>query len=300
MIDQAHNDLLNMVENIRVNSRHGRHSPHKPLLLLLSIGRHFNGHERLATFGEIEGDLNRLIRRYGLPNSRETAYHPFWRLRNDGLWEIDRPDLVRETSQGTPYISDLRDHQIRGGLVPGFPKAMDEDPDFARRTTLSLLNRYFPPSLHDDVLQAVRLGWAMGSNPSTGTKSIQLARDPRFRREVLSAYQNRCAVCALHVRFDCQPVALEAAHIMWHSEGGPACVSNGIALCVLHHKFFDEGLFTVSTDLVVRVGESVVGDSFDEVLGKFAGLVLRVVPDRPDQRPDPKYLQWHARKVFRG
>lgn len=300
MTNENPNDLLDMVENIRVNARHGRHSPHKPLLLLLSIGRHFNGHERLATFGEIEGDLNRLIRRYGLPNSRETAYHPFWRLRHDGLWEIDRPDLVRESPQGTPYVSDLRDHEIRGGLVPSFLNAVDADFGFAGRVTLSLLNRYFPPSLHGDVLRLVGLGWTMRSNPSTGTKSVQLARDPRFRQEVLPAYQNRCAVCALHVRVDCQPVALEAAHIMWHSAGGPACVSNGIALCVLHHKFFDEGLFTVSTDLVVRVGESAAGDSIDEVLGKFAGSVLRVVPDCPDQRPDPKYLQWHAREVFRS
>ena len=76
MTSNLHDDLLNTVQNIRVYSRHGRRSPHKPLLLLLSIGRHLNGHGRLATFGDIERDLNRLIRRFGLPDSRENAYHP--------------------------------------------------------------------------------------------------------------------------------------------------------------------------------------------------------------------------------
>ena len=299
MTYEATDDLLNMVENIRVHSRHGRHSPHKPLLLLLFIGRHFNGHERLATFGEIESDLNRLIRRYGLPNSKESAYHPFWRLRNDGLWEIDRPNLVRESSQGTPYVSDLREHAIRGGLTSGFLKAMDTDHEFAWRATLSLLDRYFPPSLHEDVLRAVALGWVVARNPLTGRNSLQLARDPRFRAEVLCAYQNRCAVCALDVRLGCQTFALEAAHIMWHSAGGPPRVDNGLALCVLHHKFFDSGLFTVSSDLIVRVAKSVEGESVHESLNQFGNSVLRVIPEYPHQRPAPEYLQWHAREVFR-
>ena len=47
MTSSRNDDLLDRVQAIRVNSRHGRRSPHKPLLLLLSIGRHFNGHERL-------------------------------------------------------------------------------------------------------------------------------------------------------------------------------------------------------------------------------------------------------------
>ena len=97
MTTPTHDDLLAKVQRIRVNKRHGRHSPHKPLLLLLSIGRHLNKCERLAKFSDIEADLNRLILRYGLPDSRESAHLPFWLLRNDGLWEIDRPELVRIT-----------------------------------------------------------------------------------------------------------------------------------------------------------------------------------------------------------
>ena len=299
MTSNSHDDLLKRVQTIRVYSRHGRRSPHKPLLLLLSIGRHLNGHERLATFGNIEGDVNRLIRRFGLPDSRENAYLPFWHLRNDGLWQIDRPKLVRKTKSGSAYISDLREHDIRGGLVQDFLNALDTDPGFAWRVVLSLLNDYFPPSLHEDVLRDVGLVGKVGPSQLINTKSGQEGRDRRFREMVLQAYKSRCALCELDVQVDGQPIGIEAAHIKWHSARGPAQVENGMTLCVLHHKFFDSGLFTVLPDLTVRVGGLAVGKSVEDSLTKYGGLVLPVIPDRPDQRPSPRYLEWHTRAVFK-
>ena len=74
------------------------------------------------------------------------------------------------------------------------------------------------------------------------------------------------------MQFDGQPIGLEAAHIKWHSVGGPPEVENGLALCVLHHKFFDSGLFTVLADLTILVGGLAVGDSVDESLNKFGGI----------------------------
>ena len=292
--------LLKRVQTIRVDTRHGRRSPHKPLLLLLSIGRHFNGHERLGAFDDIEGELNRLLRRFGLPDSRENAYHPFWHLRNDGLWEIDRPELVRMTTAGHAYISDLREHGIRGGLAQDVLSVLERNPGLAWRVVQGLLNDFFPPSLHEDVLVDVGLAGKVGLGDLAGTKSRQEGRDRSFREVVLRAYESRCALCELDVRVDEQPIGLEAAHIKWHSAGGPAQVANGMALCVLHHKFFDSGLFTVLSDLTVLVGGLAVGESVEELLNKYRGLVLPLFPDRPDERPASKYLEWHARAVFRA
>ena len=291
---------MDRVQKIRVDSRHGRRSPHKPLLLLLSIGRHFNGHERLATFGDIEGDLNRLIRRFGLPDSRENAYLPFWHLRNDGLWQIDRPELVGVTTAGHAHISDLREHGIRGGLSQDFLNVLERDPYLAWRVVGSLLNDYFPPSLHEDVLRDVGLDGKIGLGELTYTKSRHEARDRGFRELVLRAYKSRCALCELDVWVDGKPIGLEAAHIKWHSERGPAQIGNGMALCLLHHKFFDSGLFTVLPDLTVIVAGLAVGDSVEESLNKYGGSVLPVIPDRSSQRPASKYLEWHRRAVFRA
>ena len=293
-------DLLKRVQTIRVGTRHGRRSPHKPLLLLLAIGRHFNGYERLATFGDLEVDLNKLIRRFGLPGSRENAYHPFWHLRNDGLWEIDRPELVRMTTAGHSYISDLREHGIRGGLAKSVLNILDKDPGLAWRLVQGLLNEFFPPSLHEDVLIDVGLPGKLSLVDLTGTKSRQEGRDRSFRKLVLRAYGSRCALCGLDVRVDDQPIGLEAAHIKWHSAGGPAQVANGMALCVLHHKFFDSGLFTVLSDHTILVGSVAVGESVEDSLNKYRGLYLPTIPDRAAERPASKFLEWHARAVFKS
>ena len=252
------------------------------------------------SFNDIEGDLNRLIHRFGLPDSRENAYLPFWHLRNDGLWEIDRPERVRMTSSGSAYISDLREHDIRGGLVEDFLDALQKNLDSVWLVVRSLLDNYFPPSLHEDILGEVGLLGKVGMRQPISMRARPEPRDRSFRNLVLRAYMERCALCELHVRVDGQPVGLEAAHIQWHSANGPAQISNGIALCALHHKFFDLGLFTVLSDLTVLVGGLAVGDSVDESLNKYEGLLLPVIPDHPDLRPGPAYLEWHAQAVFKG
>jgi putative restriction endonuclease len=54
-------------------------------------------------------------------------------------------------------------------------------------------------------------------------------------------------------------LGIEAAHIMWHQAGGPATIQNGLALCILHHKLFDRGVFTFSEDRMVQVSELAHG-----------------------------------------
>ncbi len=300
MTSSSGDHLLQRVQTMRVAVRHGRPSPHKPLLLLLSIGRHLNGQQRLITYGEVEGDLNGLIRCFGLPDSRENAHYPFWHLTNDRLWEVDRPELVRTTTAGDAYLSDLREHDIRGGLTQDFVYALDSNPDFAWRVVGSLLNNYFPPSLHQDILESVGVVGKVGPSWPVYTMPRQDARDPRFREVVLQAYNSRCALCEFDVQVAGQPIGIEAAHIKWHCAKGPAKVDNGMALCVLHHKFFDAGLFTVLTDLTVLVGGLASGDSVEESLNKYGGSVLQVIPDRSDQRPAARFLTWHERAVFKS
>ena len=149
----------------------------------------------------------------------------------------------------------------------------------------------FLESLHQDILDAVGLTF------ETGSKARK--RDPAFRQRVLKAYEYRCAVCGFDVRLGTVPIALDAAHIRWHQAGGPDIEGNGLALCVLHHKTFDLGAFTVS-DGVVLVSDRAHGTAgFEEWLMAHHGLPLRD-PQRPDWRPEPGHLAWHGREVFKG
>ena len=244
--------------------------------------------------------MNRLIRRFGLPVSQLNPHYPFWRLRNDdGLWEIDRANLVRETASGDPLVSSLRDDRIRGGLPREFIDSLDASPELTWSVIRNLLSDYFPPSLHDDLLVDVGLGDRVAYSESIFTKSRPRRGSDNFRKEVLLAYERRCAVCGFDVQVDNAPIGIEAAHIRWHSANGPASVRNGIALCVLHHKFFDFGLFTLLSDLTVQVGGSAEGNDVERSLNQYAGSPLRVIPGNNDRRPASGYLEWHRRTVFK-
>ena len=75
-----------------------------------------------------------------------------------------------------------------------------------------------------------------------------------FRERVLDAYRERCALCRLRHR-----ELLDASHIAPDSapEGEPV-VSNGLALCKLHHAAFDGYILTVDPDYKVRVRRDVL------------------------------------------
>lgn len=71
--------------------------------------------------------------------------------------------------------------------------------------------------------------------------SERYKRDPKFKSEVLGAYDQKCAVCSIQLGI------IEAAHIIPHShENGSDNIQNGIALCPNHHTMFDSGLIGIS------------------------------------------------------
>jgi putative restriction endonuclease len=82
----------------------------------------------------------------------------------------------------------------------------------------------------------------------------QRVHQESFRRRVLEAYREHCAVCRLrHDRL------LEAAHILpdGHPRGEPV-VTNGLALCKLHHAAFDANLLGVTPDYRVQLSEAIL------------------------------------------
>jgi hypothetical protein len=70
-------DILARVGSLNLWKRHGERAPHKPLLLLLALGRLQRGEPRLAPFIGIEPRLNELLpgdppdrRQHVLPRTR--------------------------------------------------------------------------------------------------------------------------------------------------------------------------------------------------------------------------------------
>jgi putative restriction endonuclease len=110
-----------------------------------------------------------------------------------------------------------------------------------------------------------------------------------FRRRVVNAYRERCALCHLRHR-----ELLDAAHITADTDPtGEPLVSNGMALCKLHHAAFDAFFFTVTPDYLVEVKPSIRGEEDGPML--IVGLQeihgqRILLPAREDYHPNRERL----------
>ena len=283
---------------LRVWTSGDNRAPYKPLMVLWFIARCLAGKHRLVSFEEVEVNYVNLIRQFGPHRkSANRASLPFWHLRNDGIWEIDRPSLVRQTSKGDAYVSDLRRHGIEAGILPEYYKALRDCPEAALSIVEELLASHFPSSLHQDILDAIEFP----RDESLTSRTIAIRRrDPMFRKSVLAAYQYRCGVCEISLSIAGRTVGLEAAHIRWHSAAGSEEINNGLSLCNLHHVIFDSGGFTLLPDLTLIISKDMRGTGLRRTLGQYEGAQLAVIPERNVHRPSTKHLMWHHREVFRN
>jgi putative restriction endonuclease len=120
--------------------------------------------------------------------------------------------------------------------------------------------------------------------------TLRRVHQEEFRRRVLRAYHESCALCRLRRR-----ELLDAAHITPDSDPhGDAAVSNALSLCKLHHAAFDQQLIGVRPDLVVEVRADVLAESDGPMLvhglQQMHGLRL-IVPKQESQRPDRDRLE---------
>ncbi len=81
------------------------------------------------------------------------------------------------------------------------------------------------------------------------------ARDAQFRRKVLRAYENRCAVCGVQLRL------LDAAHVLPVDQPGSTDdTNNGVALCALHHRAYDRALIAFDPTYAIQVNKKQVDE----------------------------------------
>lgn len=78
---------------------------------------------------------------------------------------------------------------------------------------------------------------------------------PRFRHRVLAAYAHQCALCRLRHR----PL-LDAAHIREDRDGGEPIVPNGVSMCAIHHRAFDNSVLGIRPDYVIQIRPDVLDE----------------------------------------
>ncbi len=110
----------------------------------------------------------------------------------------------------------------------------------------------------------------------------------RFRGLVLPAYRERCTICRLR-----EARLLDAAHIVGDTQtGGEAVVENGLSLCSIHHRAFDQDLVGISPDYQVHVSQKLREDEDGpmlDLLKGFHGSAIEL-PARKVWHPDRERL----------
>ena len=124
---------------------------------------------------------------------------------------------------------------------------------------------------------------------------------PAFRELVLLAYEYRSAVCGYDGQLGREAVGIDAAHVRWWAANGPDDVSNGVALCSLHHKLFDRGALGLTAGHHLAVSTHFVGRSpaAEDLVLSLVGRPL--LPPQPGQSlPAAHHVAWHVAQVFRS
>ena len=303
-------EFIQRLGQIKFWRRRGQRAPHKPLLVLLALGRIAQGQERLARYEEdIERPLTDLLKCFGPPRKAIHPEYPFSRLRDDGLWEIPEGESLPATGQGDLHRSGIVKHAARGGFPKPIYKLLISDLWLVQQSVQALLYEHFPYSLHNDIRAAIGFPaeFLTRESPSllyglTSQHPATHMRDRTFRHDVLRAYECRCAVCGFDLRLENELLGLEAAHIKWHSAGGPNKVTNGLALCSIHHKALDRGALGLAPTIEgfkLLISDKVRGQSdATRWFWDYHEVPLRQ-PRNSKFRPKAEFVKWHTREVFR-
>ena len=106
--------VLAQLGSLRQYQRHGKRSPHKPLLVLLALGRLATRGSSEIPWSVAEARLAEFIAEFGPASGTgwaQSVAYPFTRLRADGIWVLDQDvpmDLVGPLAVGMSVAGSRR------------------------------------------------------------------------------------------------------------------------------------------------------------------------------------------------
>jgi putative restriction endonuclease len=116
-------------------------------------------------------------------------------------------------------------------------------------------------------------------------------REINFQKRVLNVYGYRCAFCGSFK-------SVEAVHIIpVNHKKGTDETRNGLALCALHHKAYEQGLITIIEDYSVILNPNQMDEpnklKLDGRLAKFAKDLRPIIllPPAVNDRPHIEYIK---------
>lgn len=261
--------MLNYTEEISKIKMHKSGaviSLHKPLLLLLVIADVIHGKKNEFAFKDIEEHLKHLLSRYGLKNTKSLKpEYPFVYLGSSPtLWKcsIDRsmlkhPDAVTR-AEAMNGIGKLEDNFY----------AYLQDQEKAKAIIWQLIDSYWPEAYHQDIMRDLGIDGIMN------TVILQANEKPRrgrlFVEEVLDHYERKCAICGQSIRLGDALIGIDACHVKPIQHFGDDHITNGMALCKIHHWALDRGAISISEDYQLLISPKLNGPRIDEYFHQYA------------------------------
>ncbi len=179
-----------------------------------------------------------------------------------------------ETSKGFywPYVNVivLGDDVVTKKFVLDFRNTDDSD-------------RVFDESINSFPVSEIQKKYAL-------QQTKRRVHQPAFRSRVIKAYSEQCAICRLqHTNL------LDAAHILPDShELGRPVVSNGLALCKIHHAAYDKKIIGITPDYKVQVSSPILkeidGPMLKHGIQEMHGVALHL-PQAKSDYPNPGFLE---------
>ncbi len=292
-------EVLARLAALRQHRQSGRRSPHKPLLVLLALGRLATTGSSELPWSDAQTQLANLISEFG-PTSKtsppQSAAYPFTRLRSDGIWVLDR-DVPMDN------VGPLAAQQVTGQFESALESVLAADPGLIASAARTLVESHFPATIASDVLSAVGFDpdtvLHVADRLPTPPAVAQRRRDPRWRAAIIQAWDRQCAFCGFDGQLHGATVGIDAAHVRWFALDGPDSLDNGLALCALHHKLFDRGVLGIGQSMRIHVSDTYTArTTAGRALYDLHNNPLRTRPGTA--LPADDHLSWHRREVFKG
>lgn len=217
------------------------------------------------------------------------------RLGADGLWHYS---WEKGGSQIPTNAGLLTAYQQQLPLI-GFLGVGGKPSQFQVLTPIHVVD--WLPELQQVVLAPAGHGATLGEQRENNVQMETIFREyitretkarvhqPFFRQLILRAYEGRCAVCNLG-----HQELLDAAHIIPDAEGGEPTVTNGLAMCKIHHTAYDRKIIGIDPDYQVHVKPSLLeehdGPMLEHGLKQMHGRTLMRLPSLRAEHPDRAHL----------
>jgi putative restriction endonuclease len=284
-------NFIEEVKKLKVNRVGQVVSLHKPLLLLLTIGKIHNGHKNYFLFDEIEYELASLISKYGLKNtSRINTQYPFIYLAsNSRIWSCTK-------SKNELSHPDAANRKELLGSVGSFSDSFYKyllTPSNLFNTVELLLDQYWPDAYHNELLNDIGI-FNFGFQDAQTKKQD---RGRKFVEQVLDAYERKCAICLQSIRLGDALVGIDACHVKPIQHFGDDSVNNGIALCKIHHWALDRGAITISQEMSLLVSKKLNGNKLFDFFTSFENMSL-FIPRDTSCKLSRTNTEYHAKYIF--